>query len=44
MFFSVKDHDIHHNEVTSNFGQYIMFWDYIFQSRKHEKKLMYLEK
>jgi sterol desaturase/sphingolipid hydroxylase (fatty acid hydroxylase superfamily) len=36
-FYSVKDHDIHHNDVSSNFGQYIMYWDSLFATRKNSK-------
>ncbi|KAK7195128.1 C-5 sterol desaturase [Novymonas esmeraldas] len=28
--FNVKAHDYHHRQPRVNFGQYIMFWDYVF--------------
>lgn len=30
--YSVKVHDVHHRLPESNYGQYIMFWDYLFGS------------
>lgn len=30
--YSVKVHDVHHRLPESNYGQYIMLWDYIFGS------------
>lgn len=30
IFYSVKDHDVHHRLPESNFGQYIMLWDHLF--------------
>ena len=30
--FSVKVHDVHHRLPESNYGQYTMFWDYLFGS------------
>lgn len=37
--YAVKDHDIHHNDVASNFGQYVMIWDYLFKTRRSSKGL-----
>jgi sterol desaturase/sphingolipid hydroxylase (fatty acid hydroxylase superfamily) len=28
----VKNHDVHHRLPESNYGQYIMLWDYLFGS------------
>ena len=28
-FFAVQDHAIHHTDITYNYGQYHMFWDWI---------------
>ena len=30
--YDSKSHDVHHRLPQSNYGQYIMFWDYIFGS------------
>lgn len=36
--YSVKVHDVHHRLPESNYGQYIMFWDYLFGSyRSYEQ-------
>lgn len=36
--YSVKVHDVHHRLPESNYGQYTMFWDYIFGSyRSYEQ-------
>eukprot|EP00494_Astrolonche_serrata_P022755 UN23012 len=30
--WKVEDHDIHHRVPQSNYGQYVMFWDYMFST------------
>lgn len=32
VWYDSKNHDVHHRIPQSNYGQYIMFWDYIFGS------------
>ena len=29
-FYDSKSHDVHHRIPQSNYGQYVMLWDYIF--------------
>ena len=31
-FYDVRDHDVHHRWPRSNYGQFVMFWDKIFDS------------
>lgn len=32
ILYDSKNHDVHHRIPQSNYGQYIMFWDYVFGS------------
>lgn len=36
--FNVRAHDLHHRQPRVNFGQYIMFWDYIFGTYRWESR------
>jgi sterol desaturase/sphingolipid hydroxylase (fatty acid hydroxylase superfamily) len=38
LFYSVRAHDMHHHIVTTNYAQYIMFWDRVFGSFRENKK------
>mmetsp|Transcript_55893 Transcript_55893/g.112031 ORF Transcript_55893/g.112031 Transcript_55893/m.112031 type:complete len:180 (+) Transcript_55893:389-928(+) len=38
--YTVKNHDVHHRLPESNYGQYIMLWDYVFGSyRPYTEKI-----
>mmetsp|Transcript_47142 Transcript_47142/g.57052 ORF Transcript_47142/g.57052 Transcript_47142/m.57052 type:complete len:367 (-) Transcript_47142:796-1896(-) len=36
--YDSKNHDVHHRIPQSNYGQYIMFWDYVFGSYRPYNK------
>jgi sterol desaturase/sphingolipid hydroxylase (fatty acid hydroxylase superfamily) len=36
--YSVKVHDLHHRLPESNYGQYTMFWDWVFGSYREYNK------
>jgi sterol desaturase/sphingolipid hydroxylase (fatty acid hydroxylase superfamily) len=38
VLYSVRAHDMHHHIVTTNYGQYSMFWDRVFGSFRANKK------
>lgn len=42
-FFNVNVHDVHHRLPESNYGQYIMLWDYLFGSYRPYKSKMAMD-
>lgn len=39
--FDSKFHDVHHRIPQSNYGQYTMFWDYVFGTFRYVRPLVF---